>query len=288
MLQAGQFELVRESLLLLHRESLKRNPTEPGRVIHEMSSNGAVFNEGNAVEVPAFVRAVHQYWQWTGDDEFLRALYPFCKQGVVDYLLGQCDPDGDLCPSGRSIIETLEMHADLEVIDVATYTCEALAHLNDMAEHIGESESQIRFFKKTWFVIRGLLLREWWVESEGLFADVRASKHEVRAALQHLEDVTAKLNREAAGDAFLQQVKQANDFFAPGLAAYANEPDDKDLPWLLRHWVVMCPIEVGLATKEQARHALRRLQSDEFCNEWGMRLHPNRNDVMSINTGLLA
>jgi glycogen debranching enzyme len=288
MLQAGQFELVRESLRLLHRASLKRNPTEPGRVIHEMSSNGAVFNEGNAVEVPAFVRAVHQYWQWTGDDEFLRALYPFCKQGVVEYLLGQCDPDGDLCPSGRSIIETLEMHADLEVIDVATYTCEALMRLADMAEHIGESESQTRFLKETWFVIRGLLLTEWWLEDEGLFADIRASKREVNAALQHLADTTAKLNREAAGEAFLQQVKQAHDFFTPGLAQYANEPDDKDLPWLLRHWVVMCPIEVGLATKAQASQALARLQSDEFCNEWGMRLHPNRNDVMSINTGLLA
>ena len=82
MLQAGQFELVKETLLLLHRESLRRNPTEPGRVVHEMSTNGIVFNEGNAVEVPTFVRAVHQYWQWTGDDTTLRKLYPFCKQGV--------------------------------------------------------------------------------------------------------------------------------------------------------------------------------------------------------------
>ena len=287
MLQAGQFELVKESLLLLHRESLKRNVSEPGRVIHEMSTNGAVFNEGNAVEVPAFVRAVHQYWQWTGDDDFLRELYPFCKQGVVNYLLGACDADGDLCPSGRSIIETLEMHAGVEVIDVATYTCEALARLADMAEFIGESAEQTRFFEKNWFALRERLLTEWWLEDEGLFADVRASKHEVTAALQHLTDAAAKLNREAAGDDFVRQVKQAHEFFAPGFTRYANEPDDKDLHWLLRHWVVLCPIETGLATKEQARTALARLQSNEFCNEWGMRLHPNRNDVMSINTGLL-
>ncbi len=288
MLQAGQFELVKESLLLLHRESLKRNPTELGRVIHEMSSNGAVFNEGNAVEVPAFVRAVHQYWQWTGDDDFLREMYPFCKQGVLDYLLGACDADGDLCPSGRSIIETLEMHADLEVIDVAAYTCEALSRLVTMAEYTGESAEQTRFLRETWFVLRRRLLTEWWLEDEGLFADVRASKREVNAALQHLADAAAKLNREAAGDDFARQVQQAHDFFAPGLTQYANEPDDKDLPWLLRHWVVMCPIEVGLATKAQARTALARMQSDEFCGEWGMRLHPNRDDVMSINTGLLV
>jgi hypothetical protein len=42
-----------------------------------------------------------------------------------------------------------------------------------------------------------------------------------------------------------------------------------------------------LATNDQARKSLARLQSNEFCNKWGMRLHPNRDDVMSINTGLL-
>ena len=33
---------------------------------------------------------------------------------------------------------------------------------------------------------------------------------------------------------------------------------------------------------------LSRLLTAEFCNEWGMYLHPDRHDVMSINTGLLA
>jgi hypothetical protein len=50
----------------------------------------------------------------------------------------------------------------------------------------------------------------------------------------------------------------------------------------------MCPVEVGVATPEQARRVLSRLLTAEFCNEWGMYLHPNRHDVMSINTGLLA
>jgi hypothetical protein len=51
---------------------------------------------------------------------------------------------------------------------------------------------------------------------------------------------------------------------------------------------VMCPVEVGLATPAQAERVLRRLQTAEFCDEWGMYLHPEQHDVMSINTGILA
>jgi glycogen debranching enzyme len=50
----------------------------------------------------------------------------------------------------------------------------------------------------------------------------------------------------------------------------------------------MCPLEVGIATLAQAERTLDRLLSQEYCNEWGMYLHPERHDVMSINTGMLA
>ncbi len=285
MLQSGQFELVRDSLQLLHTASLRCNPSEPGRVIHEMSSNGAVFNEGNTVEAPTFVRAVHQYWQWTGDSDLLRAFYPFCKQGVLDYTLGHCDPDGDLCPSGRSIIETLEMHSGVECIDVASYTWEALERMGDMAEFLGNSADQAQFSGLA-SRLRQCILIEWWLADEGLFADVRASKQEVQALLAKLDQAA----QDAAPDAhdFRQQVQQAHTLFAPNLQRHAQQPNDLDLPWLLRHWVVMCPVEVGLANAEQATRVLARLQSPEFCNDSGMYLHPERHDVMSINTGLLA
>ncbi len=50
----------------------------------------------------------------------------------------------------------------------------------------------------------------------------------------------------------------------------------------------MCPVEVGLVTPAQAERVLARLMTAEFGNEWGMYLHPERHDVMSINTNLLA
>jgi glycogen debranching enzyme len=288
MLQSGQFELVRDSLRLLKQQSELRNPTEPGRVIHEMSTAGAVFNDGNLVETPAFTRAVHDYYLWTGDLDFLREMYPFCKRGLLDYTLGACDADGDLCGSGRSIIETLEMHAGFEVIDVAAYTYDALVRLQDMAKAIGDENLTGRSEAKV-EDLSGLLAQrirdEWWLEEEGLFADVRAG-------IDHVEQVLAYLEQQAISQEWLldpqKQVQAARNLFTPYLQKHVEQPRDIDLPWLLRHWVVLCPLEVGIATPAQAERALQRLMSAEFCNEWGMFLHPQRHDVMSINTGLLA
>ncbi len=284
MLQSGQFELVRDTLRLLKRWSEHYNPDEPGRVIHEMSSTGAVFNKGNMVEVPAFTRAVHQYWLWSGDRAFLEEMYPFCKAGLLDYALGRCDDDGDLCPSGRSIVETVEMHAGFEVIDVAAYTWEALNRLGDMASAVGDHAVVPELHHKADAL--GRLIREaWWRDDEGLFADVRASVDEVERALDDLEQ---KAREQSWLLTHQRHIEVARALFEPDRACYADQPRDKDLPWLLRHWVVLCPVEVGIATQEQARRVLARLQSDEFSSAWGMVLHPSRRDVMSINTGLLA
>lgn len=284
MLQSGQFEPVRDTLRLLKTQSALHNPNEPGRVIHEMSTTGVVFNRGNMVEVPTFVRAVHQYWLWTGDNDFLAEMYPFCTSGLLDYALGTHDADGDLCPAGASIIETVEMHAGFEVIDVAAYTWDALVRLADMAAVIGDAAAARRLEARAAALGRRIR-EEWWRPDEGLFADVRASVDEVTRVLGHLERTAREQDWLLVHQ---RDIEGARARFGPDLARYAGHPRDVDLPWLLRHWVVMCPIEVGIATPEQAQRSLARLQSAEFCNEWGMYLHPERHDVMSINTGLLA
>jgi glycogen debranching enzyme len=283
MAQTGQFDLLKATLALLKDTSDRHNAAEPGRVIHELSTTGVVYNPGNLIETPAFVRAVHQLWLWTGDREFLTAMYPFCKAGILDYTLGHCDPDGDLCASGSSIIETPEMAANLEYIDVAAYTWDALTRLADMAEAIGDADGVADYQAKAMALGR-CIRREWWLDHEGLFADARASIREINGVLAHI----AQQARTTDAPDFQRQAQKAHDVLTPELARYAGQAPDMDLPWLLRHWIVLCPIEVGLATREQAARALARLTSAEFCNAWGMRLHPERDDVMSINTGLLT
>jgi hypothetical protein len=284
MLQSGQFELVKDTLRLLKRESERCNAGEPGRVIHEMSTVGVVFNKGNMVETPAFTRAVYQTWQWTGDKAFVREMYPFCKAGLLEHALRDNDPDGDLCPNGRSIIETVEMHMGVEVIDVACYTSEALWQLAALARVAGDGAIAPELEAKA-AALAERIRSEWWLADEGLFADVRASTAEIRAKLNELERIAAEQDWMLEQHKFLDI---ARALFEPGFAKHAAKPQDIDVPWLLRHWVVLCPLESGIATPEQARRTLARLNSPEFSNDWGMYLHPNRHDVMSINTGMLA
>ena len=222
MLQSGQFELVRDTLRLLKTQSELHNPDEPGRVLHEMSSTGVVFNKGNTVEVPAFIRAVHQYFLWTGDRAFLDEMYVFCKRGLMEYALGTHDPDGDLCPSGRSIIETVEMHAGFEVIDVAAYTCEALTRLADLATIVGDVASVPDVHSKA-HMLATRIREEWWREDAGLFADVRATMTEVESVLHNLE----KQAREQGWLLTHQiHIEAARKLFEPELARYANSPRD--------------------------------------------------------------
>jgi len=283
MLQGGLFDLSKATLRLLKSVSEAHNATEPGRVIHELSTTGIVYNPGNLVETPAFTRAVYQTWCWTGDQDFLAEMYTFCKQGILGYTLGKCDPDGDLCGAGRSIIETLEMHADFECIDVASYTWEALNFLAAMAQAVGDTATVESATSKA-AVLAARIRQEWWLAEAGLFADVRATVQEVDAALQRIDSLQSTPDWQwVAG-----QAAQAHRLFDAQLATRRSTDPTVDLPWLLRHWVVFCPMEVGVATPEQANRAFARLLSPEFCNEWGMYLHPERQEVMSINTGLLA
>jgi glycogen debranching enzyme len=283
MVQGGLFDLSKATLRLLKTVSEAHNPTEPGRVIHELLTTGIVYNPGNLVETPAFTRAVYQTWCWTGDHDFLEEMYPFCKQGILDYTLGKCDPDGDLCGAGRSIIETLEMHADFECIDVASYTWEALNFLADMARAVGDTVT-VEVATSKAAALADRIRNEWWLADAALFADVRATVQEVDAALQRIDDLESTPDWQwVAG-----QAAQAHRLFDEQLATRRSADPAVDLPWLLRHWVVFCPMEVGVATAEQATQSFARLLSPEFCNEWGMYLHPERQEVMSINTGLLA
>lgn len=283
LLQGGFFALTQATLRLLKDVSSAHNMAELGRVIHELSTTGVVYNPGNLVETPAFTRAVYQTWRWTGDQAFLAEMYPFCKAGLLDYTLGTCDPDGDLCPSGRSIIETLEMHAGFECIDVACYTWEALGYLAELATAVGDTAviPQLTAQRAT---LGERIRTEWWLPDEGLFADVRATVSEVQVALQQI----AQRANDPDGAAIQPQIDAARRGFTPQLQARREAAPDVDFTWLLRHWVVMCPLEVGLATPAQAAQSFARLLSPEFCNEWGMFLHPERHDVMSINTSLLA
>jgi glycogen debranching enzyme len=81
VLAIGNFDIVYKTIDLLVKESEKTNKGN-GRILHEMSTNGAVFNPGNINETPQFATLIWTVYKWTGNKEFLQKYYPVVNKGL--------------------------------------------------------------------------------------------------------------------------------------------------------------------------------------------------------------
>lgn len=137
-----------------------------GRVPHEITTNGRVFNPGNIQETPQLAIALWDYLRWTGDLELARQLFPLCREGLVDYLPAIGGPDPRY-PMGDGMVERMGMGS--RKLDSACYLIaglRALARLaaalgeGDAADYAAQAEALVRDFE-----------RDWWLEGEGLYGD---------------------------------------------------------------------------------------------------------------------
>lgn len=272
-LPLGMFELSKETLKLVARYSQETNGN--GRIIHEVVTNGVVFNPGNTQETAHFTMAVYETWRWTGDDEFLKELYPICRQGVMEWLLKEMDEDGDLFPTGYGIMEVAGLNAEL--VDTAIYTQQALACLAKMADYLGDSETAGEAEKLAAQALRNFEER-FWLKEEGLYADVQATPEQLLERVDQMRSQPGNMDERMA--AVLEEYESVS-----------QEADDKtkEQPWLFKNWVIFCPMEVGAAPKERAERALERMYTPEFTTEEGLYLNGyNQSHKMTISTSVAA
>jgi glycogen debranching enzyme len=284
LVASGQFALAQQSLRTIHRYSEAISPR--GQIVHEVLTQGHVYDPGHLVETPLFVRAVYHTYCWTGDFAFLDELYSFCKQAMLEYVLGTCDPDGDLCPRGKSLVETLLFqHGEgFETIDIASYTYEALLCLAAMADAMGDT-SLVPRLNEMASRLREHLNSSWWIENEGLFGDIYASADALA--------VTAKalLAEKPLWPGDVNELERTADLvedYAFSLPV-AGESRQTERPWLLKHMIAAVPMETGLASMAHAEKALARLESEEFNGPWGILLNPHSQAVtMTLPNGIMA
>src|SRR4029453_9583854 len=93
LVASGDAELAKATLRLLRRQSLKANGN--GRIVHEVTTNGAVSNPGNSQETAQFILTVGKVVQWKGDLGFAREMYPAMTRGL-HWLLTDMDRNRDL------------------------------------------------------------------------------------------------------------------------------------------------------------------------------------------------
>ncbi|KNC78538.1 hypothetical protein, variant [Sphaeroforma arctica JP610] len=258
----GLFELSDNTLKTLHVTSEKANSN--GRVVHEVSTNGAVYHHGNLNETPQFVTAVWNTFLWTGDITKLEFHFEFMKKGMAWLVSPENDPDGDGIPNGTGMIEIANM--DNEMIDVAVYTARAWEQLAMITRTIKASEELAVDYDKRASKLRAQIAEHYWIKSEKAFADVRGTPTQARVLVLQAIERAKKLSKPWAvaeleltlrniDSTIAEQSDLGNDASKQGFVTHHN-------------WIVNTPMEVGYGDCVMGRAALDKARN--YTNPFGL------------------
>lgn len=251
LLATGQHEEVKATIDLIFK--LSESVNDNGRIMHEASTNGVVFNPGNLNTTPYFINLLWKYYEWTGDKDFLEATFPKVQQGLT-WLASQ-DKDGNGYPDGAGMMEIHGLHS--EMIDVVVYTQAAYAAAAKMAEQL-DDDANASIYQEKADQLKEQINTEWWVEESNSFADFRASRAET---LKLIDDAIVRSDtiKKPWAVAELQNLK----------SKIALPKDNRVQGFVVHHnWVVNTPMELGIADPDKAAKALET--GSNYASRYGM------------------
>lgn len=278
VLAAGDFELAKSTLAILRDVSDQVNNGN-GQIIHEMSTNGAVYNRGNTQETAHFIVCAWEAFKWTGDLDFLRDLYPYIKKGL-NWLLVDQDINQNMFPEGYGIMEVSGLNAEL--IDVAVYTQQALEAVSQMAVLFNETDMAADYRSKA-ATLKDKINNLFWDEEEGIYCDFFGTRDQ---ALQVTRGAIKQLGRPWS---IPDEYRKAGVFYNTLLDRWSKLPQDTERGWFTnKNWVINTPMETGIAPKARAIRTLDIIRN-EHCGEWGPYLSAiEGRRMMTIATGVQA
>lgn len=248
----GQQDAVYSTIEMIDSVSWATNGN--GRIIHEMSTNGAVFNPGNINETPQWATLIWEIYKWNGDREFLEKYFPQVEAGL-EWLLAENDANGNLFPDGYGMMEIHGLSS--EMIDVASYTQKAFVDAAFMANELGKNELATDYREKAQ-ILAQRINEDFWSEEFGSFADFISTDEK---ALHLIDD--AIIRADTLGKPWAVEELRATR------QAILDNPSDEERPFVVHHnWVVNTPMEVGLADPEKAMVALETAKN--YVNPFGM------------------
>ena len=250
----GQQDAVYETIHLL--DSVSNVVNGNGRIIHEMSTNGAVFNPGNINETPQFATLIWKTYQWNGDRAFLRKYFPTIRKGL-DWLMKENDGNKNGFPDGFGMMEIHGLNS--EMIDVATYTQAAFTHASLIAKELEENALAEEYAQKA-LRLQVKINEEFWSEEFGSYADFMGTNAQ---ALHLIEDAIIRADTLGKPWAVTELEKTRKAILQ------ASGADTTLKPFVLHHnWVVNTPMETGIADPDKAQIALETAR--EFTNPFGV------------------
>jgi len=225
-----------------------------GRIIHEMSTNGSVYNKGNINETPQFASLIWKVYRWNGDKEFLQRYFPTVENGL-NWLLNENDSNKNSFPDGFGMMEIHGM--DSEMIDVAAYSQKAFEDASKMAMELGKDELSKRYDSIA-TLLKININEQFWSEEFNSYADFIGTDAQALLLIEAAIVRADTLNKPWAVTE-LQQTKKE---------ILAN-PSSKPRPFVLHHnWVVNTPMEMKIAPVDQAIKALTT--AEKFVNPFGV------------------
>jgi len=277
---SGDLELAKSTLRTLKRVSEKANGN--GRIIHEMSSNGFVYNKGNMQETPHFAIAVWKVFEWTGDKQFLAEMYPYIKKGI-HWLLTEQDQNKNLFPEGNGIMEVKGLNAEL--IDVAVYTQQALEVASKMAAIFSEPDLQHDYAQKA-AILKDKINTEFWDDAEGSYCDFYGTREQALSVAKGAIEQLQLGSSNASDSAYMLETQK---YYEKLLREYSALPAGTEKGWFTnKNWVISTPAETHIAPQEKAIRVLNKVHN-EHCGQYGPYLSAvERRYMMTISTGVQA
>jgi glycogen debranching enzyme len=278
LIATGDFDLAKQTLRLLRNQSMKANGN--GRIVHEVTTNGAVSNPGNTQETAQFILTVGRLFDWTGDLDFAREMYPVMKMGL-NWLLTDMDRNKNLFPEGYGIMEVSGL--DAELIDVAVYTQQALRATAQIAGILDEPNAAERY-QKLASQLEMKINESFWAEDEGSYADFYGNKAQaISAAAGAIRQIGLK-----GANKLTQRDKELIGYYEQLKQKFAAMPDGSR-GWITnKNWVITTPMETGIAPRPRAIQLLDKIRN-ENVGEYGPFLSAvDKQAMMTISTGLQA
>jgi hypothetical protein len=260
----GRYDLSKSMLRLLAKASERTNGT--GQIIHEMSTNGAVFNPGNLNETPQFVTACWDTYLWSGDLEFLKEMYPLMLKSMR--WLEKQDLDNNGIPDGYGMMEIHGM--DGEMIDVASYSVQGWEALHQAALAMDNDEGIAEWAGKNAARLSKYINEYYWIESVGAYADVRGTPSQAVSLIEDAIQRAKGLNKPWA----VAELEETKKIALRDILRSMQDIDEVDwsptsYPYSIHHnWIVNTPMEVGFAPEEYALKALDK--AAQYTNPFGM------------------
>jgi hypothetical protein len=278
LMATGDFDLVKQTLRLLKAQSMKANGN--GRIVHEVTTNGAISNPGNTQETAQFILTAGKLFDWTGDLDFAREMYPAMTMGL-HWLLTDMDQNKDLFPEGYGIMEVSGLNAEL--IDVAVYTEQALKTTAHIAGVLNEPEAAARY-RQLASQLATRINQRFWVEEEGSYADFYGTRAQ---AVSAAEGAIRQIGLKGANE-LTPRDKELMGHYEQLKQRFSAMPDSTR-GWLTnKNWVITTPMETGIAPRPRALRLLDKIRR-ENVGEYGPYLSAvDKQAMMTISTGVQA